>query len=281
MSARLSTQDDAQRIRELILSMLQRAGSGHAGGPLGMTDLFAVLYRQVLEHKPKQPTWQHRDRVVLSNGHTCPVLYATLALHGYFPEEELWQLRQVGATLQGHPHQNESLGIETSSGPLGQGLSQAIGMAVAAQFLRRKHHIYVFTSDGEHQEGQTWEAYLAGAKYHTDNVTVLIDRNYTQISGVTENVLPLEPLRDKIAAFGWRVYEINGHDHEAIFHALQEAKADGDPSVIIAYTEPGRGVSFMEGKFSWHDYHASPAEARRALNEVQTLDHTLENIHDD
>ncbi|MCD8484028.1 transketolase [Candidatus Woesebacteria bacterium] len=281
MSAPVSSVADAQQIRELIVRMLQRAGSGHAGGPLGMADLFAVLYRQVLQHNPHRPQWEHRDRVVLSNGHTCPVLYATLALHDYFPEEELWQLRRLHAELQGHPHQKEAWGIETSSGPLGQGVSQAVGMAVAAKFLHRKHHIYCFSSDGEHQEGQVWEAYLAGAKYAVDNMTILIDRNYTQISGVTEQVMPLDPLKDKISAFGWRVYEINGHDHEAIFHALQEAKADGEPSVIIAYTEPGHGVSFMEGKFSWHDYHASPAEARRALNEVQSLDNTLENLHHD
>lgn len=281
MSAQPSTQADAVRIREYIIEMLRQAGSGHAGGPLGMADLFAVLYRTVLQHNPNRPTWEHRDRVVLSNGHTCPVLYATLALHGYFPEEELWKLRTVGASLQGHPHQKEDWGIETSSGPLGQGLSQAVGMAVAARFLHRKHHIYTFLSDGEHQEGQTWEAYQAGAKFALSNITVIIDRNYTQISGVTEQVMPLEPFREKLASFGWRVYEINGHDHEAIYHALHEAKADGMPSAIVAYTEPGKGVSFMEGKFSWHDYHASPRQAKQALQEIQTLEDQLENLHND
>lgn len=281
MSAQFSTQEDALRIREYILEMLQRAGSGHIGGPLGMADLFAVLYRFVLEHKPERPTWEHRDRVVLSNGHTCPVLYATLALHKYFPEEELWKLRQIGAQLQGHPHQKEDWGIETSSGPLGQGLSQAIGMALAAQFLHRNHHIYAFLSDGEHQEGQTWEAYLSGCKFRLSNLTVILDRNYTQISGVTEQIMPLDPLRDKLRSFGWQVYEIHGHDHDAIYHALRSAKADGEPSVIIAYTEPGRGVSFMEGKFSWHDYHASASQAKKALQEIQTLENKLENLHND
>lgn len=281
MTASVDTRTDAVQIRERILRMLQAAGSGHAGGPLGMADLFAVLYGSVLSHRAHQPTWEHRDRVILSNGHTCPVLYATLAYHRYFPEEELLKLRSVNAVLQGHPRRKPEWGIEASSGPLGQGLSQAIGMALAARFLRRKHHIFSFLSDGEHQEGQTWEAYLSGAKYNLENITVLIDRNFSQISGVTETVMPLESLADKIRSFGWVVYEIQGHDHDAIKNALLSAKSDGEPSAIIAYTEIGHGVSFMEGKFSWHDYSATPAEASQAISEIQSLENRLKNQHNE
>ncbi len=276
----LPSQHDALEIRRLIIQMLERAGSGHAGGALGMADVFAVLYRSILSHRPKHPQWEGRDRVVLSHGHICPVLYATLALHGYFDEKELWKLRQVSGELQGHPHEKPEWGIETTSGPLGQGLSQAVGMALAAQLKQEKHHIFALLSDGEHQEGQTWEAYLSGAKYQLKNLTAIIDRNFIQISGVTEAVMPLESLSDKLRAFGWLVYEVNGHDHAAIFEALRMAQADGSPSVVMAYTEPGKGVDFIENRYSWHGAAPKPSEARRALRQLQSLNGELETQYD-
>jgi transketolase len=276
----LPSEQDALTIRRLIIEMLSRAGSGHAGGALGMADVFAVLYGSVLQHKPKKPMWDGRDRVVLSNGHICPVLYTTLSHHGYFPEKELWKLRQTGGSLQGHPHEKPEWGIETSSGPLGQGLSQAIGMALAARLAQQKHHIFAFLSDGEHQEGQTWEAYMAGAKYAVENVTVVIDRNFIQISGVTEYIMPLEDLGSKLRAFGWLVYEVNGHDHEAIREALLAAKADGAPSAILAYTEPGRGVDFIENRYTWHGMAPKPDQAREALRQLNSLQGELETQYD-
>lgn len=278
-SARQSEQD-ALAIRRLIITMLEQAGSGHAGGALGLADAFAVLYRNVLRHQPKNPRWDQRDRVILSNGHVAPVLYATLALHQYFAESELMKLRQADGELQGHPHRKDDWGIETSSGPLGQGLSQAIGMVLASRLKRQKHHLFAFLSDGEHQEGQTWEAYLAGAKFATKELTVLVDRNYIQISGVTEHIMPLDPLGDKLRAFGWMVYEVNGHDHAAIELALYQAKVDGEPSVIILYTEPGHGVSFIEGKYTWHGAAPDQAQARQALRELNSLQGKLETQHD-
>jgi len=274
------TVQDAYQIRKLIIQMLVEAKSGHAGGALGLADAFAVLYREVLKHSPQQPEWSDRDRVVLSNGHTCPVLYGTLALHEYFPPELLLSLRKLNAPLQGHPHEDIKLGIETTSGPLGQGLSQAVGMALAARTLKRNHHIYCFTSDGEHQEGQTWEAYLSGAKYGLGNLTVLVDRNYIQISGVTEQIAPLDSLAEKCKSFGWTVYEVNGHDHEQLLQGMQQARDDALPSVIILYTEPGRGVDFMEAKYSWHGQPPDEQQARSALKQLNSLAGRLETQHD-
>lgn len=274
------TVQDAYEIRKSIIKMLVEAKSGHAGGALGLADVFAVLYREVLRHSPQQPEWSDRDRVVLSNGHVCPVLYGTLALHGYFSADHLLTLRKINAPLQGHPHEDTKLGIETTSGPLGQGLSQALGMALAAQALRRSHHIYCFTSDGEHQEGQTWEAYLSGAKYSVANLTVLVDRNFIQISGVTEQVAPLEPLVPKLQSFGWTVYEVNGHDHEQLRAVLQQAKEDNAPSVVVLYTEPGHGVDFMEAKYSWHGQPPDEQQARSALRQLNSLAGRLETQYD-
>lgn len=260
--------------------MLEAAESGHAGGALGLADVFAVLYRDVLRHDSHQPTWKGRDRLLLSNGHVCPVLYATLALHGYFPEGDLLSLRQFSSPLQGHPHQNIELGIENTSGPLGQGISVVMGRALAARLKDQKHHYFVVTSDGEHQEGQTWEAYLTGAKYSLDNVTVIVDRNFIQISGVTEQVMPLESLPQKIASFGWEVFEVDGHDHQLLAQTLIQARDDKKPSVIIAYTEPGRGVDFMESKYSWHGSPPSPKEAQIALQQLNSLHGRLGTQYD-
>lgn len=260
--------------------MLEQAKSGHAGGALGLADVLAVLYRDVLKHRPAEPRWLGRDRLVLSNGHVCPVLYAALARHGYFPEKELLRLRRLDSPLEGHPKADLDLGIEVSSGPLGQGISQAIGMALAARYQGRSHHTFVITSDGEHQEGQTWEAYLSGAKYKLENLTAIVDRNYIQISGVTEQVMPLESLPDKLRAFGWQVYEVDGHDHDELKLTLIAARDDGLPSVVVAYTEPGRGVDFMESKYSWHGSPPSPAEARQALHQLNSLSGSLETDYD-
>jgi transketolase len=274
------TLQDAYEIRKSIIQMLVEAKSGHAGGALGLADAFAVLYREVLRHSAQQPEWSDRDRVVLSNGHVCPVLYATLALHGYFSSDLLQNLRKISAPLQGHPHEDLQLGIETTSGPLGQGLSQAVGMALAARTLKRGHHIFCFTSDGEHQEGQTWEAYLTGKKYSLENLTVLIDRNFIQISGVTEQVSPLEPFVPKLQSFGWTVYEVNGHDHEQLKLVLQQAKEDQAPSVVVLYTEPGHGVDFMEAKYSWHGQPPDEQQAREALRQLNSLAGRLETQYD-
>lgn len=274
------TAKDASLIRQAIIAMLVRAKSGHAGGALGLADIFAVLYRYVLKHQATDPAWPQRDRLILSNGHTCPVLYATLALHQYFPAHLLLTLRQLDSPLEGHPHSNIQLGIETSSGPLGQGLSQAVGMALAAKLKNEDQHYFVVTSDGEHQEGQTWEAYQLGAKNKLDNLTVIVDRNYIQISGVTSQVMPLEPLVDKIRAFGWQVYEVDGHDHQEIYQTLQTARRDGQPSVVIAYTTPGKGVDFMEAKYSWHGSPPDPQEAKAALQQLNSLQDKLETQYD-
>lgn len=280
MSAELPSQRDAVRIRQSILEMLQIARSGHIGGPLGMADVFAVLYRDVLSHRPQQPTWPLRDRVILSNGHICPVLYATLALHEYFPAQWLEEFRQIEGRLQGHPEADETIGVEVASGPLGQGLSQAVGIALATRIHHRPNHVFALLSDGEHQEGQTWEAYQAGAKFDLANLTVVIDRNFVQISGVTEKVMPLESLPDKLSAFGWRVYEINGHDHSVIRETLLAAKSDGEPSVIVAYTEPGKGVPQIENKFSWHGYTPDAIDTAAAIKALNTMDGAWEGEYD-
>lgn len=271
MSSELPSQRDALQIRQSILEILQHAKSGHAGGPLGMADVFAVLYRDVLDHRPQQPTWSLRDRVILSNGHICPVLYATLALHEYFPADWLRSVRKIDGRLQGHPEADETIGIENTSGPLGQGLSQAVGVALAMRLHSQKNHVFALLSDGEHQEGQTWEAYLAGAKFALGNLTAVIDRNFIQISGVTEQVMPLESLPEKLTAFGWRVYEVNGHDHVAIKEALLSAKFDGEPSVVVAYTEPGKGVPDIENKFSWHGYTHGDVDTAAAIKSLNTM----------
>lgn len=272
----LPSERDALEIRRSIVEMLQTAKSGHAGGPLGLADVYAVLYRDILQHQPAQPTWPQRDRVIVSNGHTCPVLYATLALHKYFPSDWLKEYRQLHGHLQGHPEVDESLGLETTSGPLGQGLSQAVGIALAQRIHRRSNHIFAILSDGEHQEGQTWEAYLAGAKYQLENLTVIVDRNFIQISGVTESVMPLESLAEKITAFGWQVYEVNGHDHAAIKQAVLSAKADGSPSVVVAYTEAGKGVPEIEHRFTGHGYTPDSFDAADAIRNLNTLQGTLD-----
>lgn len=270
----------ANLIRQDIIEMLVEAGSGHSAGPLGMADVFTTLYFHILRHNPKRPDWPERDRLVLSNGHICPVLYATLAHAGYFPVEELKTLRKLHSRLQGHPHRTSLPGLETTSGPLGSGLSQAIGMALAARLDHKKYHVYALTSDGEIEEGNYWEAVMFAGKNKLHNLTAIVDRNNIQIDGFTEDVMPLEPLREKFEAFNWHVLEINGHSFEAIVSAVAEAQAIFEkPTVIIAHTIPGKGVSFMENDYTWHGKPPKPEEAKEALKELRTLHGKIESEH--
>jgi len=271
----------ANAIRQDIIEMVVHAGSGHVGGPLGMADVFAALYFHILKHDPKKPDWPDRDRVVLSNGHICPVLYATMARAGYFPVEELATLRQFGSRLQGHPHRTSLPGLETTSGPLGSGLSQAVGMAICAKMDNKKINIYGLMSDGEQDCGQTWEAVMLAGKLKLDNLTCLIDRNNIQIDGLTENIMPLEPLREKYEAFNWHVLEINGHNFVEIVNAYEEAQAIFEkPVVIISHNIPGKGVDFMEFQYPWHSKTFKPEEAREALNQLRTLGGKIRSEHE-
>lgn len=268
----------ANEIRELIIKMLLEAKSGHSAGPLGMTDIFTALYFHILKHDPKNPDWEERDKVVLSNGHICPVLYATLAKSNYFPIDELMTLRKLGSRLQGHPHRGALPGIENTSGPLGEGLSQAIGMALSNRLDKKTSHIYCLTSDGEHQEGNTWEAIMAASKFKLDNLTVIIDRNNIQIDGTTENVMPLENLRLKYESFNWYVIETDGNNIEGFVDAVRQARSVHErPSVIIAHTIPGLGVDFMENNYTWHGKPPNDEEAKKALKELRTLEGKIES----
>jgi transketolase len=273
-------EETANTIRQDIIKMLVAAGSGHSAGPLGMADVFTALYFHILNHKPKDPHWKDRDRLVLSNGHICPVLYATLARAGYFPVEELKTLRKLDSRLQGHPHRGSVPGVETTSGPLGSGLSQAIGFALAARLDQRKWRTYCLMSDGELQEGNSWEAFMFAGKERLANLTAVIDRNHIQIDGFTEDVMPLEPLREKFEAFNWQVIEVSGHDFPQIIGAVAEAKAIHErPTVIIAHTIPGKGVDFMENNFAWHGKPPTREEAELALKELRTLRGKISSEH--
>jgi transketolase len=265
-------EEKANEIRQLIIDMLVNAGSGHSAGPLGMADIFSAFYFHILKHDPKNPDWPDRDRLILSNGHICPVRYAAMALAGYFPIEELKTLRKINTRLQGHPHRTTLPGVETSSGPLGEGISQAIGIAYAGILDKKDYNVYCVTSDGEHQEGNTWEAYMWLGKNPLPNLTIIIDRNYIQIDGITEDVMPLEPLKQKLEAFGLHVLEVDGHNIRAFVDKVREAQSEWRrTSVIIAYTIPGKGVSFMEKKYEWHGKPPNKEEAKKALDELRTL----------
>ncbi|PWB39162.1 MAG: transketolase [Parcubacteria group bacterium] len=258
----------ANQIRQDIIEMLYRAGSGHPAGALGMADIFAVLYFSVLSHTPERPDNPNRDRVVLSNGHICPVLYATLARAGYFPLVKLKTLRKINSDLQGHPHNLDLPGVETSSGPLGQGISQAVGMALAGKMDKAWHHIYCLTSDGEHNEGQLWEAVMTANKYKLNNLTVIVDYNRIQIDGFTKDIMPLASLRNKYLAFGWEVKEVGGNNIRELLRVLPLRK--NKPLVIIAHTTPGQGVSFMEDKWQWHGQAPDKDQTAEALAELKT-----------
>lgn len=264
----------AEDIRESIIKMLTEAGSGHTAGPLGMTDVFTALYFRVINHNPRHPEWAQRDRVILSNGHIAPVLYATMAHAGYFSISELKTLRRFGSRLQGHPHRGTLPGIETSSGPLGCGLSQAIGMALMDRLEGHKpdRYFYCCMGDGEINEGQVWESFLLLNKYKLNKVISIIDRNTIQIDGYTEDVLPLESLKDKMEAFNFHVVEIDGHNFRDIVQAIGKAKSTLDkPTVIIAHTIPGKGVTAFEGDYRWHGKSPNADEAKMALKELRTM----------
>lgn len=246
--------DKATHIRELILKALTDAGSGHTGGSLDLVDIFTVLYFDHLRHDPANPHWVDRDKVVLSIGHTAPVLYATLAAAGYFPEEEMMTLRKLGSRLQGHPSYEFRLpGLETCSGSLGQGIGVALGMALAAKMDGRPNRVFCVMGDGEQQEGSVWESAMAASHHRVDNLCVIIDRNRLQIDGGTEEVMGIDPLTDKWKAFGWKAIEIDGHDYGQIKMALEIAdKTVGQPTVIVADTIMGKGVKSIENNNAWH-----------------------------
>jgi len=260
----------ANDIRQDIIKSLVAAGSGHSAGPLGMSDVFTALYFNILKHDPKKPNWEERDYFVLSNGHICPVLYTTLAHAGYFNKKILKTLRHLGTQLQGHPHRELLPGLETSSGPLGSGLSQASGMAYALRMDKKKNRVYVLTSDGEHDAGNTWEGVLFAGKNKLSNLTAIMDRNNIQIDGDTEDIMPLEPLRQKYEAFNWHVIDVDGNNIRRVIDALNEAKTIREkPTMILAHNTPGKGVSFMENNFEWHGKPPTPEQAKIALAELQ------------
>ncbi len=261
----------AREVRKDILRMLVEAKSGHTAGPLGMVEVFTALYYACINHDPKNPQWDGRDRVILSNGHICPVHYAVLAEAGYFPREELLTLRKLGSRLQGHPHRGALPGIENSSGPLGQGLAQACGVALAARLDKKQFRTIALLSDGEHDEGSTWEAVMFAAKYKLDNLVAIVDRNFIQIDGDTETIMPLEPFADKYRAFGWNVIEIDGNDFTQIISAYEKARTvKGKPTVIIAKIIPGKGVKMFENNYKWHGKTPSADEAKAAIAEIDS-----------
>ena len=272
----------ARDIRISIIEMLARAKSGHPGGPLGLADIYAVLYFHSMNHNPKEPFMSDRDRLVISNGHTCPVLYAAMAHAGYFSVDTLMQLRQFGSVLQGHPHREFLPSLETSSGPLGSGLSQAVGMAIAD---KRDHgslyprYIYCMLSDGELDEGQSWEAALLAPREHLGNLIAIVDRNYIQIDGNTENIIPLDPLDKKWESFNWHVQSVDGHDIAAIATAIEQAKKESEkPSIIIARTIPGQGVSYMENRFEWHGTPPGISEVAGAPKKEEQVEIALREL---
>lgn len=282
----------ANTIRQDIIKMLVAAGSGHTAGPLDMADIFTALYFEILKHDPKNPDWEERDIVVLSNGHITPVRYATMARAGYFSVKEGLTLRKFGSRLQGHPERTKLPGLETTSGPLGSGLSQASGMALALKMDKQQHRrVYCLMSDGEQDEGNTWEAAMFAAKYNLHHLTAITDRNNIQIDGNTEDIMPLENLRSKWEAFGWHVLEIDGHNMQAIIDATNVAKAIVEkPTMILAHTIPGKGVDFMEYDYKWHgnppgkvddpDGPAKEQQAKEALKQLRTLGGKIRSEHE-
>ena len=279
----------AYEIRRSIIEMLVEAGSGHTAGPLGMSDIFAAFYFHILNHRPKQPDWPDRDRLILSNGHIVPVRYSAMAHAGYFPLSELMTLRKFGSRLQGHPERERLPGLETTSGPLGSGLGQASGYAYGARMDGKKFRIYCFMSDGEQDAGNTWEAVMFAGKYKLANLTAVIDRNNIQIDGMVEDIMPLEPFADKYRAFNWHVIEINGHDFHDIVSAVEAAKAITDrPTAIIAHTIPGKGIPEIEYDFRWHgappghgpeDKIKAKDQAKHFLHDLRTLKGKVESEH--
>lgn len=272
----------ANDIRKDIIKSLEHAGSGHSAGPLDLADIYTALYFDILRHNPKNPDWEDRDILVTSNGHTAPVRYATMAHAGYFDKKELLTLRKFGSRLQGHPERLKLPGLETTSGPLGSGLSQAAGMALAMQIDDINHRwVYCVMGDGELNEGNIWEAAMFAGKYKLHNLIGIIDRNNIQIDGNTEDVMPLEDLKAKWESFGWHVIEVDGHNIESIIDATSMARAIVEkPSVIIAHTIPGKGVDFMEYDYHWHGAPPDSQQAKEALKKLRSLDGKIRSEHE-
>lgn len=271
----------ANAVRQTIIEMLVAAGSGHTAGPLGMADIFTALYFHILRHDPQNPDWEERDRLILSNGHIVPVRYAAMAHAGYFPIEECLTLRKFGSRLQGHPERLRLPGVETTSGPLGSGLSQAAGMAYALRMDGKQNRIYCAMSDGEHDAGNIWEAAMWAGANRLYNLTGIIDRNNIQIDGYTESIMPLEPLREKYESFGWHVLEIDGHNIPQFIAACDEAKAIYEkPTVIIAHTIPGKGIREIERDYRWHGKPPTKEEAQTFLHELRTMQGKVVSEHE-
>jgi len=260
----------ANSIRQNIIKMISAAGSGHPGGSLGLADILTVLYFHKMNINPKKPNSPSRDYLVLSHGHTCPALYATMAERGFFPKKELMKLRKLNSRIQGHPHREILPGLETTSGPLGSGLSQSVGIALGLKADSKKNMVYCLTSDGEHDEGNTWEAIMLANKYKLGNLVNIVDCNKIQLSGDTADIMPLGSLKQKYLAFGWGVLEIDGNEMWEIIHAL-ETKHPNRPLAIIANTTPGKGVFFMENKYEWHGKAPNEEETKRALSELEDV----------
>jgi transketolase len=259
----------ARQLRRHVITMIATAGSGHPGGSLSAADIVTALYFKAMRHDPKNPQWPDRDRFVLSKGHAAPILYAALAECGYFPVEELSTLRKLDSRLQGHTDRTLTPGVEMSAGSLGQGLSYGIGIALAGRLDKRDYRVYVLLGDGECDEGQVWEAAMFAPHHRMDNITAIIDHNDLQLDGRVCDIMGLEPLADKWRAFNWNVLEINGHDIKEILQALKKAgEVIGKPTVIIAHTIKGKGVSFMEGNVDFHGKAPSPQETEIALKEL-------------
>lgn len=272
----------ANEMRQDLIKMLEHAGSGHSAGPLDLADIFAALYFSVLKHDPKNPDWEERDILILSNGHCVPIRYVAMAHAGYFPKSELMTLRQFGSRLQGHPERLRLPGLETTSGPLGCGLAQAAGMAKALKIDQNfTRWVYCICSDGELDEGNSWEAIMFAAKNKLNNLIAIVDRNNIQIDGPTEHVMPLEDLRAKWEAFGWHVLEIDGHNIESFIDACSMARAIVEaPVVIIAHTIPGKGVPFMEYDYHWHGAPPNSQQAKEALLKLRSLNGKIRGEHE-
>ena len=260
----------ASRLRRNIIRMITMAGSGHPGGSLSAIDVITYLYFHRMRLDPQDPRWEERDRFILSKGHCAPALYVALAQRGYFSESELWTLRDIGSILQGHPDMRKTPGVDMTTGSLGQGLSCALGMALAGKLDGKDYRVYVMLGDGEVQSGQVWEAAMAAAHYHLDNLVTIVDDNRLQSDGLTETVMEIRPLAEKWLAFGWRVQSINGHDFREIHGAFEHClPLTGRPQVILSNTVKGKGVSFMEGVVSWHAGAPSTEMAEAALAQLE------------
>jgi transketolase len=265
----LKLKETSAILRQDIIRMLTESASGHPGGSLSATDIVTALYFSEMKVDPNNPKWEDRDRFVLSKGHGAPVLYAALAERGFFDKKNLMTLRKLGSMLQGHPNMNDTPGVDMSTGSLGQGLSAANGMALAGKLDKKDYRVYAITGDGELEEGQIWEAAMTSAHYKLDNLTVFVDNNHLQIDGKVSEVMNPEPVADKFKAFGWNVVEINGHDFEEIFKAIDTAKnTKGKPTVIVANTVKGKGVSFMENEAGWHGTAPNKEQCEQALKEL-------------